>query len=116
MVTDMLARIENFIINIAEIAEIKTAGKSYSETNSIVIIYKSGKESILNISESSYKNLMEYFNTLCPDFNDDYTRKNLINAVVFQRSQFMQKMMQEGALPKSDFPDKVMPKNHGAKQ
>lgn len=112
MVNDMMTRIDSYVINLGEIAEIDTSGvKDNYEMVDIKVLYKSGVIRKLELSQKSYKNLMSYFNALSPDFNDDYTRNMMIQAIMNQRQQFAQKMMAEGKMPKTDFPERMVVNN-----
>lgn len=104
---DMIVRIGERLINIGEIAFIEKANSS-SEYTDARFVFKSGKEEIINFTTKEYNNLMEYYSSLCPDLNDDYTRKMMVQHIMNQRNQMVQQMMQEGKLPKTDFPEQQM--------
>jgi len=105
---DMIVRLGDRLINIGEIAFIE---KSFEEVNKdykhVRFIFKSGKEEIINITNKEYENLMEYYSSLCPDLNDDYTRKMMVQHIMNQRTQMVQQMMSEGKIPRTDFPDQM---------
>lgn len=111
----MMTRIDSYVINLGEIAEIDTSGvKDNYEMVDVKVLYKSGVIRKLELSQKSYKNLMSYFNALSPDFNDDYTRNMMIQAIMNQRQQFAQKMMAEGKMPKTDFPERMVVNNQNS--
>ena len=110
MVTDMLTRIEKYIVNLADITHIEIEENPANlEHIKVDILYKCGETKTITVKKISYQNFMSYFNALCPDLNDDYTRNGMVQAIMHQRQQFFQKLMSEGKLPKTDFPEKMQP-------
>jgi hypothetical protein len=103
----MVIRIGHYLINLEEILWIDNY-----ETK-IKIYFKSGICFEPSFAEKDLHNFMEYFNALSPDLNDDYTRKMMIQHIINQRTQMVQRMMAEGQLPKSDFIDQVRPNMKG---
>ncbi len=103
---DMIVRIGQHLINIGEIVFIEQTGHDnyYKVIN---FLFKSGKEKEINFTDKEYENLMEYYKALCPDLMDNYTRNMMINHITMQRQQLVQQMINDGRLPKTDFPDQM---------
>jgi len=110
---DMIVRIGDHLINIGELAYMTKSDESVGhistqiENVTIKIIFKGSKELLINLKVKEYENLMEYYSSLCPDLNDDYTRKMMVQHIMNQRNQMVQQMMNEGKIPRTDFPDQM---------
>lgn len=109
---DMIVRLGEHLINIGEIAYI-SKGEEPLEHVTIHVIFKGGKEIFINLKTKEYENLMEYYGALCPNLDDDYTRKMMIQHIMTQRQQMVQQMMHEGKIPRTDFPDQMTPNMKG---
>ncbi len=115
---DMIVKIGDLLINIGEISLIENIKfnrpASFTNFDEVLrIIFKSGTVEHIGLSKKSCENLMEYYSGLCPNLDDDYTRKMMVNHIMAQRQQMVQQMMNEGKIPRSDFPDQINPGNRG---
>jgi hypothetical protein len=115
---DMIVKVGDLLINIGEISLIENIKfnrpTSFTNFDEVLrIIFKSGKEELIGLSKKSCENLMEYYSSLCPNLDDDYTRKMMIQHIMNQRQQMVQQMMNEGKIPKTDFPDQTGPGMRG---
>jgi hypothetical protein len=76
--------------------------------SSLIIKFKSTNEVWkCQLEQRTIQNIKDYLNAACPDMNDDHTRNMMIQAILSQKYQLSQKMMAEGRIPKSDFPEHV---------
>jgi hypothetical protein len=122
MVGDIICRIGNILFNVADISllekvsdEIRSNIKmeamndfdNYECEILIRVIFKSGKEKFIGLSKKEYDNLIEYYNAVCPDLMDDFTRKTMVQHIFNQRNMAVKRMMDDGQIPRSDFPSQM---------
>lgn len=122
MVGDMICRIGTFLLNVSELVLLEKIPDSLEQLINVGIsqedfigsgeiilrvILKGGSEKFIKVSQKEFDSIVEYFNAVCPDLTDDFTRKTMIQHIFNQRTSVLKKMADDGLIPKTDFPEQM---------